>query len=88
MRSMLRIAALFMVAGCMCGCTSPQITSLTCAAQAVEEGAQTVCTVTLQVPAPTGGATVDLSFLGFIGPATITIPSGKTVGQFVVEAEK
>jgi len=63
------------------------VLNLTCAPTAVEDGGKTTCTVTLGVPAPTDGAVIDLTFLGLSGPATITIPQGQTVGQFVVEAK-
>ena len=61
--------------------------NLTCANMAVEEGAQTVCTITLPVAAPAGGVVVTLNYVDFSGPAIITIPAGQTVGQFVVEAQ-
>lgn len=80
MRRLLLAALILPLAGCV-----PTM-NLTCATSVVEEGAQTVCTVTLPVAAPAGGVVVDLSYLDFSGPATVTIPAGQTVGQFVVEA--
>jgi hypothetical protein len=69
----------------LAGCAP--LLDLTCASMAVEEGSRTVCTVTLPVAAPAGGVVVALNYVDFSGPATITIPAGQTVGQFVVEAQ-
>lgn len=63
----------------------PSVATLTCDKTGLAKGESSVCTVTLDAAAPTGGYTTPVSVdLPLTAPATATVAAGQTTATVVV----
>jgi hypothetical protein len=69
--------------------TAPVLLPLTAQNTAIVGGNSTTATVTLDAPAPTGGATVSLQSLNAVVsvPTSVTIPGGQTSATFTISTQ-
>ncbi|MGA3043005.1 MAG: DUF4082 domain-containing protein [Bryobacteraceae bacterium] len=64
------------------------VSTLVCKSTSLDAGASTICTITLSVPAPTGGIAVSISANGpaLTVPASVNVPAGSFTGTFTATA--